>query len=171
MNGTAFALADDDGAPAIVLSIEPSRVAEDAGDTAMTVTAAFSNANTYASDTTVAVTVGGNADGASPGSDYSAVSSFEVTIPAGKTSAGKAFTLSPVDDTLVEGDETISVSGTNAGLTVSPDQIALADDDGAPVIALSIEPSRVAEGAGDTEMTVTAAFSNASTYARARRWR
>ena len=84
----------------------------------------------------------------------------------GETSADATFTLSPVDDTLVEGDETLTVSGTNADLTVSPAHIALADDDAAPAITLSMNPSNVAEGAGDTAMTVTAAFSNASTYAR-----
>ena len=167
VNGTDFALADDDAAPAIALTIEPSRVAEAAGDTAMTVTAAFSNASTYVRGTTVTVTVGDAADSAASGADYVPVADFEVTIPAGETSGNATFTLTPVADTLVEGDEAITVSGTNADLTVSPDHVTLTDDDQAPAIALSIGPSSVAEGAGDAAMTVTAAFSNASTYARA----
>ena len=51
-------LTDDDGAPAINLSVEPSSVAEGAAATSVTVTAAFSGASTYGEAKTVAVTVG-----------------------------------------------------------------------------------------------------------------
>ena len=169
VTGTSLALTDndDDGAMAIVLSAKPKSVGEGDGATSVTVTAAFSNANTYATDTTVTVSVGADGDSAASGADYGAVADFTVTIPAGQTSGSAPFTLTPVDDTLVEGDETISVSGTNEILTVTGTSLALTDndDDGAMVIVLSAKPKSVGEGDGATPVTVTAAFSNANTYA------
>ena len=160
---------DDDSAPAVSLSVDPASVAEDAGATAVTVTAQFSTAVTYATDTTVTVNVGDSADSATSGTDYAAVADFTVTIPAGRTSGSAPFTLTPTDDTLVEGDETITVSGTNATLTVNGASLTLTDDDSVTAanldIALSVDPASVAEDAGATAVTVTAQFSTAVTYA------
>ena len=41
--------------------------------------------------------------------------------------------------------------------------MTLTDDD-APAVNLTVNPSSVSEGAGATEVTVTATFSNSSTY-------
>ena len=168
VNGTSMTLTDDDGAPAINLSVSPSSVSEGAGATTMTVTAAFSNANTYSEARTVTVSVGGTTDTATSGTDYSAVPSFEITIAAGKTSGTDTFTLAPTQDTLIEGNEAISVDGAAPELAVNGTSITLTDDDDAPAINLSVSPSSVAEDAGATTVTVTAAFSNASTYGEAR---
>ena len=173
VDGTSLTLTDGDSVTAanlvIDLSVDPASVAEDAGATAVTVTAEFSNVVTYATDTTVTVSVGDSADSADSGTDYAAVSDFTVTIPAGQTSGSAAFTLTPVDDTLVEGDETITVSGTNATLTVDGTSLTLTDDDSVTaanlVIDLSVDPASVAEDAGATAVTVTAEFSNVVTYA------
>ena len=169
VNGTSMTLTDDDGAPAINLSVNPSSVAEDAGATTVTVTAAFSGASTYGEAKTVTVSVGAGGDSATEGTDYAAVTAFDVTIAAGQTSGSAPFTLTPVDDTLVEGNETITVGGAATGLTVNGTSMTLTDNDGAPAINLSVDPSSVAEDAGATTVTVTAAFSNASTYAPTRR--
>ena len=168
VNGTSMTLTDDDGAPAINLSVDPSSVAEDAGATTVTVTAAFSNASTYDEAKTVTVSVGASGDSATEGTDYATVTAFDVTIAAGQTSGRAPFTLIPVDDTLVEGNETITISGNSAGLTVNGTSMTLTDDDGAPAINLSVNPSSVAEDAGATTVTVTAAFSGASTYGEAK---
>ena len=162
--GTDVTLTDDDGAPAINLSVKPSSVAEDAGATPVTVTATFSAAVTYPSDTTVTVSVGDSADSATSGTDYTAVPDFDITIAAGESSGESAFTLMPTNDDLIEGDETIGVAGTAAGLTVAGTDVTLTDDDGAPAISLSVKPSSVAEDAGATPVTVTATFSTALTY-------
>ena len=168
VTGTSLTLTDDDGAPAIDLSVNPGSVAEDAGATAVTVTAEFSNAVTYATDTTVTVGVGAGGDSAVSGTDYGAVSGFTVTIPAGRTSGSAPFTLTPTDDTLVEGNETITVSGTNAALTVNGTSLTLTDDDEGAAdnlfINLSADPARLAEDAGATAVTVTAEFSATVTY-------
>ena len=172
VNGTSLTLTDDDSVTAgnlvIGLSADPASVAEDAGATAVTVTAEFSNVVTYATDTTVTVSVGDSADSAVSGTDYGPVSDFTITIAAGQTSGSAPFTLTPTDDTLVEGDETITVSGTNAALTVNGTSLTLTDDDsvtaGNLVIDLSADPASVGEGEGATSVTVTAMFSNSSTY-------
>ena len=162
VNGTSMTLTDDDGDPAINLAVNPETVAEDAGATQVTVTATFSNTNTYEADTEVTVSVGDRDDSATSGTDYAAVTDFTVTIPAGASSGSAPFTLVPIDDTLSEGDETISVDGTATDLTVNGTSLTLTDDDTA--INLSVTPARVAEDAGATAVTVTATFSNSATY-------
>ena len=72
--------------------------------------------------------------------------------------------MTPTNDTLVEGNETISVDGTSADLTVNGTSATLTDD-AAPEVNLSVQPSSVSEGAGATSVTVTATFSNGSTHA------
>ena len=169
VNGTSMTITDDDGAPAVNLSVNPSTVAEDASATTVTVTATFSNSSTYGAAKTVSVTVGKSGDGATSGTDYTAVTGFDVSIAAGKTSGTGTFTLTPTDDTLVEGNETLSVSGTNADLTVNGTTLALTDDDNPPAVNLSVNPSSVDEDASATTVTVTATFSNTSTYAAAQK--
>ena len=163
VNGADLTLTDDDGAPAVNLSLNPSSVSEGASGTSVTVTAAFSNSSTYAADQTVTVSVGGSGTAAS-GTDYKAVSNFDVTISKGKTSGTATFTLTPTDDTLIEGNETIGVAGSITGLTVNGTTLTLTDDDAVPAVNLSLNPSSVGEGASGTSVTVTAAFSNTSTY-------
>ena len=173
VNGTSVTLTDNDGAPAINLSVDPSSVSESAGDTTVTVTATFSTASTYEDDTTVTISVGKSADGATSGTDYTAVTDFDVTIKAKASKGSATFTLTPTDDTLMEGNETISVGGSvaagaealAASLTVNGTSITLTDDDTPPTIDLSANPATVSEGAGATTVTVTATFSNTSTYA------
>ena len=98
--------------------MNPTSVGEGDSATTVTVTAAFSSTNTYAADTTVTVSVGGTGTTTS-GTDYAAVSNFDVTISSGQTSGTATFTLTPTQDTLIEGDETIGVAGSATGLTVN----------------------------------------------------
>ena len=165
----AGTIIDDDNAPSVNLSVIPASVGEGDGAAPVTVTAAFSNATTYVTDMTVTVSVGDSADSAASGTDYGSVADFTVTIPAGQTSGSASFNLTPTDDTLVEGNETITVAGTNAALTVNGATLTLADDDSVAaanlVIDLSVDPASVAEDAGATAVTVTAEFSTAVTYA------
>ena len=167
VSGTSMTLSDDEDVPKVNLSVSPSSVAESAGATTVTVTAEFSNTNTYTADKKVTVSVGGSGT-ATSGTDYAAVADFDITIAAGKTKATGTFTLTPKDDTLVEGNETISVGGSSTGMTVNGASVTLTDDDGPPVINLSVDQMSVSEGAGDTTVTVTATFSNSSTYAAAK---
>ena len=164
VNGAVLTLTDDDGAPSVNLSLNPATAGEDDEATQVAVTAAFSNNSTYAIDKTVTVTVGGSGT-ATSGADYAAVSDFDITIAKGATSGTGTFTLTPAQDTEVEGSETIGVDGSAAGLTVNGAVLTLTDDDGAPSVNLSLNPATAGEDDEATQVTVTAAFSNSSTYA------
>ena len=160
---------DDDPGPSVNLSLIPASVGEGDGATPITVTATFSNATIYTTAETVTVSVGDGSDSAAEGGDYAEVAAFDIAIPAGSSNGSATFTLTPTQDTLVEGDETITVSGTHPVLTVNGTSLALTDDDSVAaadlVIDLSVDPASVAEDAGATTVTVTAEFSTAVTYA------
>ena len=166
---TMLAITDDDIAPtAIELSLSTGDVSEaDAGSQPITVTAEFTGINsssTLTSGTPVVVTLVG--DTAIEGTDFTAVPAFTVTIPAGATSGTADFSLSVINDTLVEGPETVTVSGTTTATgfgTIDPLTLTITDDDVAPnAIALSLNPTSVPEGNSPTStrtFTVTASFS------------
>ena len=110
-------ITNDDSAAAasVTLSVNPSSVSEDAGATSVTVTATASSA--VAVNTPVTVSIGGGT--ATSGTDYTAVARLELEIPAGGTTGAGAFKLTPIEDTEVEGKETISISGSASGLSVN----------------------------------------------------
>ena len=103
-------ITDDDGTPSgVTLSVNPSTVGEDAGQTDVTVTAALDGSSTLATSTVVTITLDGTA--ANPG-DYTVTTALtSITIPSGRSSATGTLTLTPAADSVVEGDETIEVSG------------------------------------------------------------
>ena len=171
VNGTSVTITDDDGTPAVYevdLSVSPASVSEGDEATAVTVTAAFDSANPFTEAKVIMVTVGASGDSAEAGSDYAAVSDFTLTIEANQTSGSATFTLTPIDDTEVEGDEAIGVSGSAKGLTVNGTSLRLTDDDTAmPAVNLSVSPSSVNEGDEATSVTVTAAFAEANPFTEA----
>ncbi len=162
VTGTTVTLADDDINPAVTLSVSPASVLESASATTVTVTATA--ASTSSSARTVAVKVGGGT--ATSGTDYAAVSDFNITIAANATSGTGTFTLTPTQDTAVEGGETIGVSGSSAGTTVTGTTVALTDDDGYPAVTLSLSTSSVSESASATSITVTATAASSISSAR-----
>ena len=153
VNSDTVTLTDDDSSD-ITLRVSPSSVAESGGATTVTVTAA-TDGDTFPGDRTVKVSVGDGGDSATSGTDYAAVTDFDVKISAGDTSGSADFTLTPTQDTIVEGDEAISVDGTSTGLTVNGASVTLGDDDSTE-ITLSTNPASVSEGASGTSVTVTA---------------
>ena len=60
---------------------------------------------------------------------YATTTLNRITIPANSASATTTLTLTPTDDKIVEGDETIRVEGTVGGFTVSPAEITISDGD------------------------------------------
>ena len=130
--------------------------------TTVTVTAAFSTGTTFTEDRTVTVSVGGGT--ATSNTDYAAVSDFEITIVPYTTTGTGTFTLRPIQDPAVEGNETIDVAGRAGDLTVNGTALTLTDDDSAPEVNLSVSPSSVSEGDAGTAVTVTAAFSTGTTF-------
>ena len=80
-----------------------------------------------------------------------------LTIPARQTGGSATLAFTPVDDTFSEGNETAQVTGAAEGLTVTPAGLTIEDNDREPTrIALSVSPSEVTEGDGDTTLMVTA---------------
>ncbi len=123
-------ITDDDAAPTgITLTTDTPTIAEDAATKTVKVTATVNGDTTYATDTTVRVTVGANTDSATSNADYAAVSAFDIEIDAGKMSGEQTFSLDPTDDAIDEDTESISVSGASGALTVTGASIALTDDD------------------------------------------
>ena len=125
---------DDQASRKVTLSLSPDRVDEDAGSPTVTVTAALDGA-ARASATEVQVTVTGNT--AQAVTDFAAVQPFTVTIPEGEASATVTFSFAPVNDSIDEGDETVTVGGTVTvtGFRVDAASLLLVDDDDRGVTA------------------------------------
>ena len=150
----SITLADDDAAPTgITLTVDADTgtgnvqdsLAEDGGAKTVRITATLTGSTTYGEDKAVQVEVGGGT--ATEGADYAAVGTQEITIDATTTSGHKDFTLTPTDDDIAEGPETISITGTLSGVTVAPASISLTDDDTA---GLAFNPNAVSMGEGAT---------------------
>ena len=156
---------DDDALTGIALSASPNSLGEDDAATSITVTATLQGGSTTRSEATV-VTIGTLSGTATKGTDYAATSLASITIPADSTSGTGTLTITPTDDLVVEGDETITIPGTTtvSGLSVTSATVTLTDDDktttGDPgdkdsaELSISGPASAVAEGS-DATFTVT----------------
>ena len=155
--GPATGLIEDDDLTPVLLRVAPSRVSEAAGPTTIEVTAAFESGASLSKATAVRVTVGAPDDAAVPETDYASPASFTVTIPAGSTAGSSTFTLEPVNDTLLETDEALAVTGDAESRPVTGTSVALQDDDAAAArLVVRLEPDVVPENAGPTTVTVVA---------------
>ena len=134
---------------AVTLSVAPSSVSESAGATTVTVTGTLDHTPlTSAQTVTVSVSAG-----TASSSDFGAVSDFTLTIVAGATSGEATFQLTPADDDVDEDGETVTVSGSTEGLTVTDATLTIEDDDsrGVEVSPTSLTP---AEGGSSTYTVV-----------------
>ena len=157
-------ITDNDGPPdSITLSVNPDSVGEDDGQTNITVKATLVGGSTLSSSTTV--TIGALAGTATKDTDYAVNTALtSITIPANASSGKGTLTITPTDDSVVEGDETITVSGTATGFTVSSADITLTDDEksttenpgdkDSATLSISGPSANVAEGSNAT-FTVT----------------
>ena len=165
VNAATITLTDDDGAPtSITLTVDDSSVGEGDGAATITVTATVDGTMRFAAATTVTVSVAGS--GTATAVDFAAVSSFDITIPAGAASKTGSFTLTPTNDAVDETDETVTVSGSSGSLTVNSATITLTDNDAAPTaITLTVSHDSVSEGDGATTITVTATVDGTMRFA------
>ena len=167
-------ITDDDDAPtAFTLTVDADTgtdnvqdsITENGGAKTARITATLDGASTFTTATTVTVKVGTSDDSATEATDYDTVADQTITIPAGASSAHVDFTLTPKQDVLAEGDETIALEGSAAGLTATDTEITLTDDDAAPTgITLTAAPDTLGEGAAATEITVTATVNGATRF-------
>ena len=157
---------DNDTAPTgISLQASSTPINEDGGAITIPVTATFLGGGTQGNDTVVDLEAVGLT--ATDPDDYTATfDNAALTIPAGQHSATANLTVTPVDDTLHEGDESIAVRGTNTdpGLTVNGVRLEILDDDPAPA-TIKLEPSRatIPESEGTLFIEITAAIEGDST--------
>ena len=161
-NTASITLYDDDGTPTITLTVSPASVREGAGATVITVTA--TSTGPFTDSQALPITVAGS--GASGAVDFAAVPGFDLTLAGGETAATASFTLTPTDDQVDEADETITIRSTSA-LVVQSATLTLTDDDATPQIALSVFPTVVSEGDGDTTVAVTGTVTGGTTYGTA----
>ena len=136
------------------LSLSPDTLREAAAPTEITVTGRL-NAGARPADTVVSLTVGAAVDSAVSGIDYSPVGSTLLTIPADATSASATITVTPTDDVIAEGTESITVGASAGGLSIGPATLSLTDDDAeSRRVTLSLDPETVREDT-PTRVTVT----------------
>ena len=140
-------------APSIVLTAAPVRIAEEGGAQTVTVTAALGDPSDSVRPRAipVALTWGGTA-----GSGDYAVVGERVTIDANARTGSATVTITPTDDRLLEGDETIVLRGSTAGLLVEGTTLTLADDEEVPAVSLAVSRDRVLESDGARTVTVSA---------------
>jgi carbon monoxide dehydrogenase subunit G len=142
-------ITDDDPPPSVTLSLSESPMAEAGG--AATVTATLSTAS--GQDVTVDLGFSGSA---MLTADYTR-SATSIVIPAGSLSG--SITLSAVQDTLDEPDETIvvEITGVTNGTEDGTQQVTatITDDDPPPSVTLSLSDSPMAEASGVSTVTAT----------------
>ena len=143
---------NETAATRVALSLAPAAVAEDGGATVVTVTGTLNGAaQSTATDVTVSVASGT----ATAGTDFAAVASFPLRIAANETSGTATFAFTPTNDAVIEGTETVRVSGTAGGdLTVLAATLEITDDD-EPSYVLAVNPATIAEAGGLSTVTVS----------------
>ncbi len=154
--GRGVRIKDNDVEPGEVnLTVSPDAVAESASALQMTVTGALAGLSSRVTDTVVSLELAD--DTATAGEDYQAATAT-LTIPAGEMSATAAMTLTVLDDSVVEGNETLEVTGTVPGtITVRPAEVVIEDDDQDPTsISLLVTAPPINESSGAVTMPVRA---------------
>ena len=158
---------DDSEDTTVTLSVDEDEVGEGAEPTGITVTGTLTGETpTAAVEVTLSVESGTGADGAVAGADFAPVEEFGLTIPVGDVSATASFTLTPIEDTVDEPAETLTLSGATeaSGVGIAGTvTLSLTDNDDAPSLVLSVEPDTIAEDGGTA--TVTVSTGSGSTYA------
>ena len=169
VNPATFTIRDNDAAPtSIGLSVTGDAITEGGSAVTLTVRATLLGGGTRLEATTV--TFEEVPITATEADDYSTSGPNPViTIPAGNFYGETTLTVTPVQDTLFEGDETIAVRGSNLdpGLPVNGVILTILDDDPAPTtVALSIDPGSLSERVGSSYADVTATIEGNSTLTK-----
>ena len=158
---------DDVGGPDVTIAIDNTDIAENGGTATVTATLA----SAFALDVTLDLALTGTASA----TDYNA-SSTQIVVPAGSTTG--SMTITAVEDTLIEDNETIivDVAAVINGNEATEQQVTttITDDEAKPTVALSIDVATIAEGAvatvtatssavSEQEVTVALAFGGTAT--------
>ena len=160
--GATLNLADNDQEVTTAeLSLSDEEIAEDETSALVTVTATLDAVTS--GGLSIALSLGGTATA----EDYSVGGAQVIEIEPGKQSGETTLTFAPIDDALVEGNETIIFNGATPDLTVSQATLILLDDDldaGDAVGALAVDIDRISESARDTLVTVSLTLEDDFTF-------
>ena len=142
---------DDQVVTSAVLTLSDDEIAEGEPSALVTVLATLDAVTT--TDLSIVLSFGGTATA----EDYSVGGDHIIQIDAGNQTGQTVLTFAPEDDALVEGEETIEISGRAAGLTVTGAEITLQDNDEQVTSAeLTLSDEEIAEGEASALVTVTA---------------
>ena len=150
-------------ATTVTLTVSPDTVDEGDSATLMTVTGELAG-TPMSAVTTVTVAVGATGDAATEGADYETVNDLTLTIDAGQTSGTATFTLTPIDDNLDEGNETLTLNGSTTSPVsfASSPTVTVRDDE--RVVHVSRTALEIGEGPdGSATYTVVLGSQPAST--------
>ena len=133
---------DDEGGAALSVSIVEAAISEN-GEFA---TATVSRNTETLNDLVVTLTSSDTGEATVPGT---------VTILAGQSFV--SFQIDAVDDSIVDGTQTVTVTGTATGFTDGTDTVDVNDDDdeGVPRVTVTIVDSAISENGGTSTGTVT----------------
>ena len=138
VDGTATIHVTDDEIAALTLAIEPASISENGGAATGTVTR-----NTPTTDDQIVTLASSD--------ETEAAVPATVTIPAGQVSA--TFAIDGVDDAIVDGAQSVTITATAGGFVDGTDTLDVADDD-VPTLTLLIDTSAISENGGSTTGTV-----------------
>ncbi|ATL47920.1 hypothetical protein COR50_12490 [Chitinophaga caeni] len=129
-----------------VITLGSSSATISEGGAAATLTASLPSGITSATDITVTLVDNGSS---ALGADFSGGMPTSITIPAGSNS-GSA-TIAAVADNSVEGDESLKLTGSSSGFTISGSiDMTVTDEAVSGNITISASPSSIAEGESAT---------------------
>ncbi len=154
--GKGVKIKDNDVEPGeVILAVSQDKVSESASSLLLTVTGTLMGSASRPVDTVVSLELAD--DTATAGQDYETATAT-LTIPAGEMSATAEMTLIVLDDNIVEGDETLEVTGAVPGtITARPVEIVIEDDDQEPTsISLVVTAAPLNEGGGAVTVPVQA---------------
>ncbi len=157
VSATGVFIDDNEARPKVALSASPASIGEGDSATATTVTATFSGPSRQRAST-VTLSLAGTASSA----DYSESGTKSFTVAGDATTGSTTLTITPIEDTLVEGDESIDIKGrTSDRLSVSGTTVTLVDNEPPPDVTLTASPATIGESDSATAVTVTATLSTA----------
>ena len=156
----------DDESPSttVTLSVNLDEVTEGASRT-VTVTGELDGAPREVGEGDIEVTVMVTSGTATLDTDFTVADIAPLTISEGQASRTATFTLTTKDDNIYEPDETVTVSGTTTGLTVTPTTLTIPDTDGPPTVQkleVADPDASIHEDGGEATVTVTLSHPSSS---------
>ena len=150
-------ITDDEAAPTVTLVLTPPSIGEDGGESVVTATLSS------ASSEEVTVTVSATAVPPAVAGDFTQ-SGTTLTIAAGQMTSTGSVTIAAENNAADAPNKTVRVTGSVTGghgvSAPASQDLTIADDEGAPTVALVVTPTEIGENGG--ESVVTATLSSAS---------